>query len=291
MTSSCRYITFFLFCFSTLLFLQPGAAVGDTEKRRVMLAYINESPEVSALRDGLSSNLDIDLTIRSNPDESFCTQNSTILAYGADTATKILEVCPNQKMAIISSHYMINIMSPILTKDSWGYYMDQPLEYQVKHADLNMPTIRTLGILYTSNDSEFDQIKKIEATPHRILIKAVKIEQGQVAAQIMRELYQSVDAVLITGNSEIWPLQDFKTFLVLGMRQNKIMIGGYNYLYTNRGSISAIHTDFHALGLQIAKDILEGKREGYSYFDKRLIVTNDLLSARYGIFIGDKATD
>jgi ABC-type uncharacterized transport system substrate-binding protein len=183
---------------------------------------------------------------------------------------------------------MVDLMKNMYSPDTWGYYMDQPIALQVKHADLNMPSIRTLGILYNKDDIELPEIKKIQATPHRMEIKMIEIQSNQVVAQVMRDLYESVDAVLITGNKQIWSLQDFKTYLILGMRQNKIMIGGYNYLYTNRGSISSVHTDFNALGSKIGEQILNGSGKGFKFFDQHKIVTNELLAARYGIYIGSK---
>jgi hypothetical protein len=287
MACRCRYITFFVFYLLPLLAFSFSAN-GEGEKRQVTLAFMTDSPEIAALRDGLSLNPGIEVILTSALGQDLCNQKNDIVAWGSDASSKILSMCPGRKLIVVSSRYITELMKNLYSADSWGFYMDQPLAVQVLHADLNMPSIRTLGILYSKNDIELPEIKKIQATPHRIEIKAVEIQPEQVVAQVMRELYQSVDAMLITGNKDIWALQDFKTYLVLGMRQNKIMIGGYNYLYSNRGSISSVHTDFKALGVKMGQQILDGSGKGFKYFDKKLIVTNDLLAARYGIYIGNK---
>jgi len=287
MACICRYIAFFLFyLFSALVYGSP--AQGGDEKKQVTLAFLSGAPEIALLREGLASNPGIEVNETSNLDRSLCTQNSELVVWGSDAVSKIVSMCPERKLTVISSRYMVDLMKNMYSPDTWGYYMDQPIALQVKHADLNMPSIRTLGILYNKDDIELPEIKKIQATPHRMEIKMIEIQSNQVVAQVMRDLYESVDAVLITGNKQIWSLQDFKTYLILGMRQNKIMIGGYNYLYTNRGSISSVHTDFNALGSKIGEQILNGSGKGFKFFDQHKIVTNELLAARYGIYIGSK---
>ena len=287
MACICRYIAFFLFyLFSALVYGSP--AQGGDEKKQVTLAFLSGAPEIALLREGLASNPGIEVNETSNLDRSLCTQNSELVVWGSDAVSKLVSMCPERKLTVISSRYMVDLMKNMYSPDTWGYYMDQPIALQVKHADLNMPSIRTLGILYNKDDIELPEIKKIQATPHRMEIKMIEIQSNQVVAQVMRDLYESVDAVLITGNKQIWSLQDFKTYLILGMRQNKIMIGGYNYLYTNRGSISSVHTDFNALGSKIGEQILNGSGKGFKFFDQHKIVTNELLAARYGIYIGSK---
>lgn len=288
MAYRCRYIAFFLFSFIPMLTMSLSAS-SEEKSKRVTLAYLTEGPEIAALRDGLKENPGIEVSLTSTLDKKLCAHDSELVVWGSDASSKILTYCPDKKLVVVSSRYMVSLMKNLYSSDTWGYYMDQPLSLQVKHADLNIPSIRTLGILYSKDDTETAEIKKIQATSHRIEIKAIEIKSDQVVAQAMRELYQSVDAVLITGNKSIWALQDFKTYLVLGMRQNKIMIGGYSYLYTNRGSISSVHTDFRALGVKIGQKILSGAGKGFEFFDKHRIVTNDLLAARYGIYIGDKS--
>ncbi|AYG48259.1 hypothetical protein DV532_28760 (plasmid) [Pseudomonas sp. Leaf58] len=287
MACICRYSTFFLFClFSVLVYGSP--VQGVDERKQVTLAFLSDAPEIALIRDGLASNPGLEVNVTSVLDKSLCVRDSELVVWGSDAGSKIASQCPNKKLVVISSRYMVSLMKNMYSPDTWGYYMDQPVALQVKHADLNMPSIRTLGILYNKNDIELPEIKKIMATPHRMEIKMIEIQDNQVVAQVMRDLYQSVDAVLITGNKQIWSLQDFKTYLVLGMRQNKIMIGGYNYLYTNRGSISSVHTDFTALGAKIGAQIIDGSGKGFNFFEKYKIVTNELLAARYGIYIGSK---
>lgn len=282
-----RYITFFLFClFSALVYASP--AQGGDEKKQVTLAFLLDTPEISLLREGLKSNPGIEVNSTSSLDRSLCAQNLELVVWGADAASKILSMCPSRKLVVVSSRYMVNLMKNMYSPDTWGYYMDQPILLQVKHADLNIPSIRTLAILYTKSDIDLPEIKKILAAPRRIEIKAIEIQRNQAVAQVMRDLYESVDAILITGNNEIWSLQDFKTYLILSMRQNKIMIGGYNYLYTNRGSISSVHTDFYALGTKIGEKIIDGSGRNFKFFNRHRIVTNELLAARYGIYIGSK---
>ncbi|MBD8088550.1 hypothetical protein IFT48_00900 [Pseudomonas fluorescens] len=270
------------------LLFPPALAQAQGEVTRVIVVASKDSPELQSLVLGLRSNERLDVKQSAHLALSMCDDDATIVAFGADMAVNLTIACPSKNIVILASSYRYNFKISRPTQGSWGYFLDQPLASQVRHASMNMPSIRSLGILYSDDDVNKDEIESIAKEKWRVNIQLVKVNPGQVVAQIMRDLYQSVDAVLITGNTEIWSLADFKTYLVLGMRQGKIMIGGYNYIYMNRGSISAVHSDFFSMGADVGKQILTpSSRSGMSFYKTRKIVTNDLLAARYGIYIGN----
>ena len=270
------------------LLFPTSFAQAQGQASRVVVLATKDSPELQSLVVGMQSTPRIDVTQSMIMSQNICNEDASIVAFGEEMASLVSESCPSRNIVVLASSYRYNFKAGQLGAGSWGYYLDQPLTEQVRHAAMNMPSIRTLGILYTDNDANKVEIEAIAKGDWRIRIQLVRVQKGQVVAQIMRDLYQSVDAVLITGNSDIWSLSDFKTYLVLGMRQGKIMIGGYNYIYMNRGSISAVHSDFRSMGEDIGKQIISREpRHGMAFYKRRQIVTNDLLAARYGIYIGN----
>jgi len=274
-----------LFWVVALLF--PASVCAQGQSNRVLVVSTKDSPELQSLVSGLNSVTALTVSQARDVDLSMCEDSATIVAFGEEMAASLSIICPKKGIVVLASSYSYDIKASRTSPGTWGYYLDQPLIAQVRHAVMNMPSIRSLGILYSDDDANKDEIEAIARQTWRIKIHLVKVRKGQVVAQIMRDLYQSVDAVLITGNGEIWSLADFKTYLVLGMRQGKIMIGGYSYIYMNRGSISAVHSDFWGMGEDVGKQILSrSPRYGMAFYKKRQIVTNDLLAARYGIYIG-----
>lgn len=265
------------------------AAAGGSTSTQVRLFYAMDSLELHNLVDGLKKSGHTAVTLSSTLDSQACNAPGQVITFGGDATEAYTKLCPQKPVTFVASSYAYGQLKDHLTKDSWGYYLDQPPAKQIEHADRNIPSIKTIGILYNDNDGDLDKIKALAKANYRIQIKLVKVESDQIIAQVLRSLYEQVDAVLVTSNSEIWPLQDFKTYLLLGMRQNKVMIGGHNQFYTNRGVLSAINTDFTALGEQLSKDLGETNHPRVRYFDKTVIVTNQMLAARYGIYIGDKS--
>lgn len=274
-----------LFWVVALLF--PTSAYAQGQSNHVLVVSTKDSPELQSLVSGLNSVTALTVSQAKDVDLSMCEDSTAIVAFGEEMAASLSIICPKKGIVVLASSYNYDIKASSPAPGTWGYFLDQPLTAQVRHAAMNMPSIRSLGILYSDDDANKDEIEAIARQTWRIKIQLVKVRKGQVVAQIMRDLYQSVDAVLITGNGEIWSLADFKTYLVLGMRQGKIMIGGYSYIYMNRGSISAVHSDFLEMGEDVGKQILSRSlRYGMTFYKKRQIVTNDLLAARYGIYIG-----
>lgn len=274
-----------LFWVVALIF--PASVCAQGQTNRVLVVSTKDSPELQSLVSGLNSVTTLTVSQANSVNLSMCEDSAAIIAFGEEMATSLSIICPKKSIVVLASSYRYDIKKNRPASGTWGYYLDQPLMAQVRHAAMNMPSIRSLGILYSDDDANKEEIEAIARQTWRIKIQLVKVRKGQVVAQIMRDLYQSVDAVLITGNGEIWSLADFKTYLVLGMRQGKIMIGGYSYIYMNRGSISAVHSDFWGMGEDVGKQILSrSPRYGMTFYKKRQIVTNDLLAARYGIYIG-----
>lgn len=269
------------------LMFPPSVAQASDKVNKVIVVATKDSSELQDLVRGMNASGNLILTQSMNPSSSACEEETIVVAFGEEAASMLAVLCPTLSFITLVSSYRYNAGRKKLNVEATGYYLDQPIAKQVRHAAMNMPSIRSLGILYTDNDMHKGEIEELAKENLRFKVQLVKVGENQVVAQIMRDLYQSVDAVLITGNPDIWSLSDFKTYLVLGMRQGKIMIGGYNYIYMNRGSISAVHTDFFAMGEDIASKIESGAQwDGMGFFKKSKIVTNDLLAARYGIYIG-----
>lgn len=270
------------------LIFAPDKIHAEDVSGKVLVLASKESPELQGFIAGMKNSARLAIEQALSIPQNICSEPASVVAYGTDVAVAIEALCPTKDIVVLAQSYNFNLSMLKGSSNTWGYYLDQPIATQVRHASMNMPSIRTLGILYSEDDFNKAEIEAVAKESSRVKIQLVKVQKGQVVAQIMRDLYQSVDAVLITGNPEIWSLSDFKTFLVLGMRQGKIMIGGFNYNYMNRGSISAVHSDFFAMGVEVAEHIAaHTPQHGLTYFKKRQIVTNDLLAARYGIYIGN----
>ncbi|MBD8614981.1 MULTISPECIES: hypothetical protein [Pseudomonas] len=261
---------------------------GDHASTPVRLFYNQDSQELRNLIEGLKKAGQDNITLTNSVSPDVCAQPGKIISFGGDITEMLVAACPNTDLVFIGSNFYYAKFKSKLTKGSWGYFNEQPLLKQLMHADRNMPSIKTLGVLYKDNDGDINQIQGLLKANTRIQVKLVKIESGQVIAQVLRSLYEQVDAVLVTSNQEIWSLQDFKTYLLLGMRQGKLMIGGHSQFFINRGVISSVHNDYIALGEQMGKELTEDHHEQIRYFDKTNIVTNQMLTARYGIYIGDK---
>lgn len=259
---------------------QPVAPVG--------LLYVQDSLELHDLVEGLKASGQNNITMLGDVTPDACSHPGKIITFGGDTTEKLLNTCPNAQPVFIASNFYYAKFKSKLKAGSWGYFNEQPLIKQLMHADRNIPSVKSLGVLYKDNDGDLAQIQNLAKANTRIQIKLVKIESGQIIAQVLRSLYEQVDAVLVTSNQEIWPLQDFKTYLLLGMRQGKIMIGGHCQFFINRGSVSAVHNDYVAMGQQIGKELMDEHHPQIRYFNTTKIVTNQMLTARYGIYIGDK---
>lgn len=263
-------------------------AAQDNPSQQVRLFYAQDSQELRNFTDGLNHAGITQITHISKIRDIECDLPGKIITFGGDASEVLIRTCPEKPIIFVASNFYYEKLKDYLAKGSWGYFNEQPLAKQLEHADRNIPSIKTLGVLYNDNDGDLSQIMALAKSPSRIQVKLVKVEDGQIIAQALRSLYEKVDAVLVTSNQDIWPLQDFKTYLLLGMRQGKIMIGGHNQFYTNRGVISSVNNDFEALGAQMAKELNEKNHPQVRYFRNSLIVTNQMLAARYGIYIGDK---
>lgn len=271
-----------------LLACAGEVVASDQSVAPVGLFYVQDSQELHDLVEGLKASGQNNITMLGDVTPDACSQPGKIITFGGDATVKLLNTCPDAKPVFIASNFYYAKFKSKLKSGSWGYFNEQPLIKQLMHADRNIPSVKSLGVLYKDNDGDLAQLQNLAKANTRIQVKLVKIESGQIIAQVLRSLYEQVDAVLVTSNQEIWPLQDFKTYLLLGMRQGKIMIGGHSQFFINRGSVSAVHNDYVAMGKQLGKELIDEHHPQIRYFNGTKIVTNQMLTARYGIYIGDK---
>lgn len=211
-----------------------------------------------------------------------CGNYKLLLAIGNDAIKSVVENCNGHNILAIETAANIKKSGYDKIPRVGFLYIDQRPQKVVGEVVENFESIRKIGILVGSEE-EKNEYEKILINVNAIIAYEVVMANDDLGPSFM-SLIKNVDAVLITSNEDIWQPYKIKAFLLTGIRNGKVLIGGVNPQFVTAGVFAGSYTDLKQLGIDIGNSVRRNGRVDFNgYYENSNFMFNKIIARRLGL--------
>lgn len=143
-----------------------------------------------------------------------------------------------------------------------GISIDIPVYLQFEKFRQVLPSLKTIGVIYTENTAELIAQAKIIAQKMNLKLITLKVKNAKELPVKLDELLSSVDGIWTVADHDLFHPIATKYILLKGLK-NKIPIMGFSRHLVESGALFALDFDYFAVGLHtglIVNKILNGEK-------------------------------
>ncbi len=145
-----------------------------------------------------------------------------------------------------------------------GASLNIPVDVQFKYFKRVIPSLKTIGVLYTDNTASLIPQARIVAEHMGLVLEAVKVEDKTELPRALDKLANDVQGLWSVADPNLFDPPSTRYILLNAMRKG-IPVMGFSRYVVESGALFALDFDYKAVGFQagsVANRILAGENPG-----------------------------
>lgn len=170
-------------------------------------------------------------------------------------------------------------------------YLDQPIKRQLDLINSLLPTVGTIGVLYTAPPKELQSLRTMAAA-RKIEINERSVSSASNMHSALQELLISSDVLLALPDAEIYNVSTIRNILLATYR-NKVPLIGFSAGYVRAGALGAVFStpgQIAAQTLNIINEYAEKRELPAAQYAKEFeVLANEQVARSLGLNIKNES--